>query len=56
MDQSAINSIIGNPMLASAIVNSVSTALNCPFLNLVGGESVWDIFKGASKNSNFQCF
>ena len=40
-----IVSIIGNQPLASAIHSSVTSALRCPFVHLVGGKTVWDIFK-----------
>jgi hypothetical protein len=38
-------SIIGNQPLASAIHRSVTFALRCPFVHLVKGKTVRDIFK-----------
>jgi hypothetical protein len=40
-----ISSVIGNQFLASAIHKSVSLALRTPFVHLVSGKTVWDIFK-----------
>ena len=40
-----IVSIIGNQPLASAIHTSVTSALRCPFVHLVSGKTVWDVFK-----------
>ncbi|MCP4582841.1 MAG: hypothetical protein GY839_14620 [candidate division Zixibacteria bacterium] len=40
-----ISSIIGNQPLASAIHSSVTSALRCPFVHLVSGKTVRDIFK-----------
>ncbi len=40
-----IASIIGNQPLASAIHRSVTSALDCPFVHLFGGKSVWNVFK-----------
>lgn len=37
--------IIGNRPLASAIYRSVTSALGCPFVHLVGGKTEWDVFK-----------
>ncbi len=40
-----IPSITGNRLLASAIRKSVALALGCPFVHLVDGKSVQDVFK-----------
>ena len=40
-----IASTIHNQRLASAIHESVASALSCPIVHLVDGNSVWDIFK-----------
>ena len=40
-----IASIIGNRLLASAIHRSVASALGCPFVHLVDGKTVQDVFK-----------
>lgn len=40
-----ISSVIGNQFLASAIHKSVSLALRTPFVHLVSGKTVLDIFK-----------
>ncbi len=40
-----ITSIIGNQPLASAIYDSVVSALQCSFVHLVEGKTVWDIFE-----------
>ena len=40
-----IASIIGNRLLASAIHSSVASALRCPFVHLVDGKTVQDVFK-----------
>jgi len=39
-----ISSIIHNGPLASAIHGSVAHALDCPFVHLLGRETVWDVF------------
>lgn len=44
-----IASIIGNGPLASDIHRSVSSALICPFVSLVGGKTVWDVFEQSLK-------
>jgi len=40
-----IASVVGNRLLASAIHRSVARALGCPFVHLVDGKSVQDVFK-----------
>lgn len=40
-----IASIISNGPLATDIHWSVSSALTCPFIRLVGGKTVWDVFE-----------
>lgn len=45
LDTQKTASIIGNGSLASDIHRSVSSALICPFVCLVGGKTVWDIFE-----------
>lgn len=40
-----ISSIIHNQPLASAIHKSVTTALKCPFIHIIDGNTVWDVFK-----------
>ena len=40
-----IASIIGNRPLASAIHRSVASALGCPFVHLVDGKTIQDVFK-----------
>ncbi|MBA7706894.1 hypothetical protein ES703_115753 [subsurface metagenome] len=40
-----IASTIGNRLLASAIHRSVASALGCPFVYLVDGKTVQDVFK-----------
>lgn len=40
-----IASITGNRLLASAIHRSVASALGCPFVHLVDGKTVQDVFK-----------
>ena len=40
-----IASIIGNKPLASAINSSVALALDCSFVHLAGGKTVWSIFE-----------
>jgi hypothetical protein len=40
-----IASIIGNQTLAAAIADSVDAGLKSPFVSMVGGETVWDIFQ-----------
>lgn len=49
-----IDEIIANPHLAKSICESISKALDCDFIHIVNGNSVWDIFNNslldASKN------
>ena len=40
-----IASIIHNQPLASAIHKSVASALRCPFIHIIDGNTVWDVFK-----------
>lgn len=40
-----ISSIIHNQPLASAIYKSVSSALRCPFVYIIGDHTVWSVFK-----------
>jgi len=40
-----ISLVIGNRPLALAIHRSVASALGCPFVHLVAGKTVWDVFK-----------
>lgn len=45
LDTHKVASIIGNGPLALDIHRSVSSALICPFVCLVGGNTVWDVFE-----------
>ena len=40
-----IASIIHNKLLASAIHKSVASALKCPFIHIIDGNTVWDVFQ-----------
>lgn len=40
----AISEIVGNISLASSITDAIALALSCPFVRLIGGQSVWQVF------------